>query len=437
MSMVLKDENVKNDDPTEATKQELERRKLELEIRELSRPWYGRVSYLQPLAAVAISVISALLLWVNGYFSTQLTRLDNRQFELKQQNSKLEQDQANLKLKRAEIDKEIKAALAERDTANGERDRAIKDLARTKTEKEALAKDVETARQQIHSLSISTDWLALLEYVRSYLLPSPVAWERRTQATLTERRKPVIRENAAWKRLVQDLRQADLKGKFVNDLLRPTPDWEEEFIGYLVLCDATNDDKYCNDAIRFLRIGSGDKRLPPPYILKLTQEFSSKMLHDFASRDVLCSFVKLQSLARMPPLRNDVIGFARGFGSFQELFVGTDFANQCPDIVFTPIAVFRSEYERDLLFAEENLTKQNVVLVAVPRTGRIGFARALCDFQGLEVLADKVLGMPCEELPKHPKLERSLKDPSFGALYDASLLLKFISGQDIAESEFP
>jgi DNA repair exonuclease SbcCD ATPase subunit len=89
-------------------KTRFERRKARLEIQELSR-WYRRPSVLQPVAAIVIGLVTALIGIANGWFSTKLDRL-----KIEEEN--VTREIADLKAGRTELNDQINALKNERST---------------------------------------------------------------------------------------------------------------------------------------------------------------------------------------------------------------------------------------------------------------------------------------------------------------------------------
>lgn len=64
---------------------ELELKKLALEIAELERPWWRRPAYILAALPTLLAVAALSVGFLNGFFSAQLTKLDNQKFALEQQ----------------------------------------------------------------------------------------------------------------------------------------------------------------------------------------------------------------------------------------------------------------------------------------------------------------------------------------------------------------
>jgi cell division protein FtsB len=66
-------------------KDSLQLRKLTLEIAELERPWWMRPTYILAALPTLLAVVALSVGFLNGFFSAQLTKLDNQRFSLEQQ----------------------------------------------------------------------------------------------------------------------------------------------------------------------------------------------------------------------------------------------------------------------------------------------------------------------------------------------------------------
>lgn len=73
--------SLENGDPKKA----LELKKLALEIAEMERPWWERPNYILAALPTLLAVIALSVGFINGYFSAQLTKLDNQKYDLQRQ----------------------------------------------------------------------------------------------------------------------------------------------------------------------------------------------------------------------------------------------------------------------------------------------------------------------------------------------------------------
>ena len=60
----------------------LELKKLTLEIAELERPWWKRPAYILAALPTLLAVVALSVGFINGFFSAQLTKLDNQKHDL-------------------------------------------------------------------------------------------------------------------------------------------------------------------------------------------------------------------------------------------------------------------------------------------------------------------------------------------------------------------
>lgn len=94
-------------------KDSLELRKLALEIADLERPWWKRPAYVLAALPTLLAVIALSVGFLNGYFSAQLTKLDNQKHDLEAQIKQFEGTRNDLvsqneKLQKDVIEKESK-----------------------------------------------------------------------------------------------------------------------------------------------------------------------------------------------------------------------------------------------------------------------------------------------------------------------------------------
>ena len=74
------------------TKEELERIKLELEIRKLKDPWWKNPAYILAALPTMLAVLSLIYGFANGYFQATATKLENQKHDLQLEKDKLEAD---------------------------------------------------------------------------------------------------------------------------------------------------------------------------------------------------------------------------------------------------------------------------------------------------------------------------------------------------------
>jgi septal ring factor EnvC (AmiA/AmiB activator) len=68
-----------------ATKVDLELKKLALEIADLERPWWKRPAYILAALPTLLAVVALSVGFLNGFFSAQLTKLENQKHDLEVQ----------------------------------------------------------------------------------------------------------------------------------------------------------------------------------------------------------------------------------------------------------------------------------------------------------------------------------------------------------------
>ncbi len=74
----------------------LQQKKLTLEIAELERPWWKRPPYILAALPTLLAVVALSVGFLNGYFSAQLTKLENQKHDLETQISGFEGTRKNL-----------------------------------------------------------------------------------------------------------------------------------------------------------------------------------------------------------------------------------------------------------------------------------------------------------------------------------------------------
>src|SRR6266404_1210224 len=63
----------------------LERKKLALEIADMERAWWKRPTYILAALPTLLAVVALSVGFLNGFFSAQLTKLDNQKHDLEAQ----------------------------------------------------------------------------------------------------------------------------------------------------------------------------------------------------------------------------------------------------------------------------------------------------------------------------------------------------------------
>jgi hypothetical protein len=97
------------------TKEELERKKLLLEIKDLERPFWKRPSYVLAALPTLLAIGALTVGFINGFFSAQLTKLDNQKHDLQAEVKQFEETRNTLvtqneKLRQDVLEKESKLA---------------------------------------------------------------------------------------------------------------------------------------------------------------------------------------------------------------------------------------------------------------------------------------------------------------------------------------
>ncbi len=89
----MESENQNQQASNSERKQELELKKLHLEISELEKPWFKKPNFIVPLIGAMSSIF---ILWVTGFFNTKIESLSNKREILNFENAKLEERKNSL-----------------------------------------------------------------------------------------------------------------------------------------------------------------------------------------------------------------------------------------------------------------------------------------------------------------------------------------------------
>ena len=81
--------------PEQDLEKALELKKLSLEIAELERPWWKRPSYILGALPTLLAVVALSVGFLNGFFSAQLTKLENQRHDLKIEVQEFETEKAH------------------------------------------------------------------------------------------------------------------------------------------------------------------------------------------------------------------------------------------------------------------------------------------------------------------------------------------------------
>ncbi len=88
------------------TKEELERKKIELEIKDLERPFWKRPVYVLAALPTLLAVVTLSVGLFNGYFSASLTKLENQKHDLEVEVKQFQARRTELHTENEELRKE-------------------------------------------------------------------------------------------------------------------------------------------------------------------------------------------------------------------------------------------------------------------------------------------------------------------------------------------
>lgn len=92
------------------TREELELRKLELEVRELERSSWLRPAYMAALLPIVLATLGFLSAWMSGYFSNERAKLKQETAQLQSERKTLIQERDNAQRAREALFEVIKYA---------------------------------------------------------------------------------------------------------------------------------------------------------------------------------------------------------------------------------------------------------------------------------------------------------------------------------------
>jgi chromosome segregation ATPase len=133
----------------EIAKAKADKIKSDLEAAELRKPWYQKPAILQPLATIAVAVLTAIIGYANGWFQTKLESLHNAE-------DKLQIRVDELKERRSALDVEIdhlNHRLQERDDLNHRLQEALAAAEKLQQETSEKAVQGEQWHQQVDVLA--------------------------------------------------------------------------------------------------------------------------------------------------------------------------------------------------------------------------------------------------------------------------------------------
>jgi hypothetical protein len=85
----------------------LELRKLGLEIAEMERPWWKRPTYILAALPTLLAVLALSVGFLNGFFSAQMTKLDNEKHDVEAQIKQFEGTRNDLVSQNDKLQKEV------------------------------------------------------------------------------------------------------------------------------------------------------------------------------------------------------------------------------------------------------------------------------------------------------------------------------------------
>ena len=90
----------------EPTKEELERKKLLLEIEELKKKWWKKPTYIGAAFPTLLAIITLVYGFANGYFQASFVKLENQKYALQNEIRAFEGEKADLKRQVNELTEE-------------------------------------------------------------------------------------------------------------------------------------------------------------------------------------------------------------------------------------------------------------------------------------------------------------------------------------------
>jgi len=84
-------------------------KKLRLEIADLERPWWKRPSYILAALPTLLAVVALSIGFLNGFFSAQLTKLENQRHDLQAEIRQFEDTRHTLVSQNEELQRELKS----------------------------------------------------------------------------------------------------------------------------------------------------------------------------------------------------------------------------------------------------------------------------------------------------------------------------------------
>jgi len=87
----------------------LQLKKLALEIAELERPWWKRPSYILAALPTLLAIVGLSVVYFNGFFSAQLTKLENQRHDIENQIKEFEGTRNTLIIQNQKLQNDISA----------------------------------------------------------------------------------------------------------------------------------------------------------------------------------------------------------------------------------------------------------------------------------------------------------------------------------------
>ena len=132
-------------------KEQLEKQKLQLEIKELKKPLIFKPGFLLPLLAALLSI---LLGQYSGWFDVNMKRLENKRFELEGDITRFTQEKKDIKQKIEQLEGQVKSAENSKAKAQNELEKLkIKSLDQT----EYFIAEIKILNSRIERLKMAKD----------------------------------------------------------------------------------------------------------------------------------------------------------------------------------------------------------------------------------------------------------------------------------------
>lgn len=151
-------------------KEELELKKLALEIRDLERPFWKRPTYILAGLPTMLAVVTLSIGLFNGYFSASLIKLDNQKHDLEAEVKAFQITRDELYSTNDRLKKEKESLIVEKDGLKAKRNELYAENSRIRTEKGLLVAEKELLVGKIEEMQLSYEaQLAILKTKRMEL----------------------------------------------------------------------------------------------------------------------------------------------------------------------------------------------------------------------------------------------------------------------------